>query len=349
MHMICRPELDPGLWNTALSCLPASHVLQSWEWGQVKSAHNWAPARLLWEQDGRPVAAAQVLRRPLPHTPWGVMYVPKGPALDYANSELLERVFDDLERFARQQHAILLKIDPDTNLTHVVPILTARGWRYSNEQIQFRNTALLDLRLSHDELLAAMKSKTRYNIRLAERKGVTIHDGSVEDIPLFFSLYAETGQRDGFLIRPLAYYQDAWQTFMQADMARMLLAQVEGQTVAGLILFRFGNKVWFMYGASSDRHRNWMPNYLLQWHAIRWAKSVGCTDYDLWGAPDTLDENDSLWGVWRFKEGLGARYAPHIGAYDYPASGLLYWIYTAVLPRYLKLLRRRHDAGLSGG
>ena len=345
--MIYRLETDSKQWNTALSSLTGNHVLQSWEWGQVKIAHNWIPTRLLWEQDGYPVAAAQVLRRPLPYTPWGVMYVPKGPALDYTSPKLLERVLGDLERFARQQHAIFLKVDPDTNSTNVVTALTARGWHYSNEQIQFRNTALLDLTPAQDDLLAAMKSKTRYNIRLGERKGVTVSAGSVEDIPLFYKLYAETGRRDGFMIRPLAYYQDAWRTFIKAGMAQMLLAQVGDQTIAGLILFRFGKKVWFMYGASTNKHRNRMPNYVLQWHAICWAKSVGCTVYDMWGAPDALDEADRLWGVWRFKQGLGARYTPHIGAYDYPALCLLYWMYAAVLPRYLNLLRRRHETGPS--
>ncbi|MBN1579361.1 MAG: peptidoglycan bridge formation glycyltransferase FemA/FemB family protein [Anaerolineae bacterium] len=345
--MIYRTETDSSAWNDALSRLPGNHVLQSWEWGQVKSAHNWTPTRLLWEQGGKPVAAAQVLRRPLPYTPWGIMYVPKGPALDYASPKLLQCVLDDLERFSRRQGAIFLKIDPDTNATDVVTALTARGWRYSDEQIQFRNTALLDLSPTRDALLAEMKSKTRYNIRLGERKGVTITPGSVEDIPLFYRLYAETGHRDGFLIRPLSYYQDAWQTFIQAGMAQMFLAQVEDEAVAGLILFRFGVKVWFMYGASTDKHRNWMPSYVLQWHAICWAKSVGCTVYDMWGAPDTLHENDRLWGVWRFKQGLGARYVPHIGAYDYPASHLLYWMYSVILPRYLNLLRRRHQPDVS--
>jgi peptidoglycan pentaglycine glycine transferase (the first glycine) len=345
--MICRSETNSSLWNAALLCLPDSHVLQSWEWGQVKSIHNWMPTRLLWEQDEYPVAAAQVLRRPLPYTPWGVMYVPKGPALDYSNSRLLDRVLDDLERFAHRQRAIFLKIDPDTNSTNVVTTLASRGWRYSNEQIQFRNTALLDLSPTQDALLEAMKSKTRYNIRLGQRKGVTVSTASVADIPLFYRLYAETGQRDGFLIRPLAYYQDAWRTFIQAGMAQMFLASVQDRTVAGLILFRFGDKVWFMYGASTNEHRSWMPNYVLQWHTICWAKSVGCTGYDMWGAPDMLDENDPLWGVWRFKQGLGARYTPHIGAYDYPASRLLYWMYTILIPRYLGLLRRRHKTGPS--
>jgi lipid II:glycine glycyltransferase (peptidoglycan interpeptide bridge formation enzyme) len=270
------------------------------------------------------------------------MYVPKGPLLDYTNRTLVAHVLADLEEYARRQRAIFCKIDPDTNRSQVTDTLLTRGWHHAAEQIQFRNTALLDLTPQEDELLAAMKSKTRYNVRLARRKGVAIRTGAEPDIPSFYEMYAETGRRDGFLIRPLEYYRDAWQTFLQAGLAHMLLAEVEGDAVAGLILFSFGHTAWFMYGASTGRHRNRMPNYALQWEAIRWAKSAGCTTYDMWGAPDTLAESDRLWGVWRFKEGLGAQFTPHIGAYDYPTSRLFYWAFQNILPRYRDWLRRGH-------
>jgi peptidoglycan pentaglycine glycine transferase (the first glycine) len=130
---------------------------------------------------------------------------------------------------------------------------------------------------------------------------------------------------------------------MEADLARLFLAEHEGQVLAGLLLFHFGDKVWYMYGASSNDKRHLMPNHLLQWEAIRWAKAQGCGLYDMWGAPDALDENDPLWGVYRFKAGLGGRFAPHVGAYDYPVSPLLYRLYQVIMPRYLDFLRRRHQ------
>jgi peptidoglycan pentaglycine glycine transferase (the first glycine) len=351
-------------WNDALLALPARHVLQSWDWGEVKTRHGWLPARLLWARQGQPFAAAQVLRRPVPRTPWSVMYVPKGPALEYGDMETLAQVLGDLEGYARAQRSIFVKIDPDVELPQVgaahpvADVLSTRGWLYSAQQIQFRNTALLDLALSEEDLLAAMKSKTRYNTRLAGRRGVAVRPGTTQDIPRFYEMYDETGTRDGFLIRPFEYYQDTWQTFLERGLAHMLLAEVvegadasaagEGTpsggkrvTVAGLILFLFGDKAWYMYGASTAEHRDRMPNYALQWEAIRWAKSAGCTVYDLWGAPERLEESDSLWGVWRFKEGLGARFTPHIGAHDYPTLPLLYWMYEVALPRYLGWLRRR--------
>jgi lipid II:glycine glycyltransferase (peptidoglycan interpeptide bridge formation enzyme) len=336
---------DRHPWQAALLDLPAPHVLQSWDWGEVKRRHGWSPTRLLWQEGEHPIATAQVLRRPLPYTPWGILYVPKGPILDYAQEAHVARVLGDLEAFARQARAILIKVDPDTDLPQVLQALERRGWRYSEEQIQFRNTALLDLTPAEDDLLMSMKSKSRYNVRLAYRRGVEVRAGDSSEIPLFYQMYAETGERDGFLIRPLAYYRDAWETFLEAGLAHMLLAEVEGQTVAGLILFRFGETAWYMYGASTSEHRKRMPNYALQWEAIRWAKEAGCTCYDMWGAPDALDEDDPLWGVWRFKDGLGATFAPHLGAYDYPARRILYWAFAVALSRYRALLRRRHAAG----
>jgi lipid II:glycine glycyltransferase (peptidoglycan interpeptide bridge formation enzyme) len=340
---------DRSLWHTALLALPSPHVLQSWDWGEVKRRHGWHPARLLWREGDRPIAAALVLQRTLPSAPWSILYVPKGPVLDYAQGALLQRVLDDLQAYAHQRRALFCKVDPDTNLPLVRQALVARGWRYSREQIQFRNTALLDLTPSEDELLMSMKSKTRYNVRLARRRGVMVRTGGPSDSALFYGMYAETGERDGFLIRPLSYYRDAWRTFLGVKLARMLLAEVERELVAGLILFRFGETAWYMYGASTSEHRDRMPNYALQWEAIRWAKDAGCTTYDMWGAPQTLEESDPLWGVWRFKEGFGATFAPHLGAYDYPARPLLYWAFAVALPRYRALLRRRHvaAAGLS--
>jgi lipid II:glycine glycyltransferase (peptidoglycan interpeptide bridge formation enzyme) len=202
---------------------------------------------------------------------------------------------------------------------------------------------LLDLGSPEDELLAAMKQKCRYNVRLAARRGVTIHQGSTADLGTFYHLYAETSQRDGFLIRPQAYYGDAWGSFLDAGLAHLLLAEVEGEAVAGLLLFTFGPTAWYMYGASSSLYRKHMPNNLLQWEAIRQAKGAGCTLYDLWGAPDHLDESDPMWGVVRFKLGLGGQLAQGLGAWDFPASRTTYFLYAAILPRYVSWLQRRHD------
>jgi lipid II:glycine glycyltransferase (peptidoglycan interpeptide bridge formation enzyme) len=330
-------------WNAALLRLPRPHVLQSWEWGAFKERHGWRATRLLLEADGRPRAAASVLRRRAAPLPLSILYVPKGPTFDHGDLDALATALAELEQLARRERAIFVKIDPDVPSENqmVQRLLRDRGWRPSAEQIQFRNTLLSDLTLSEEELLAGMKSKTRYNVRLAARRGVTVRPGTRADLPLFYQMYAETAVRDGFIIRPYEYYEDAWGSFMDAGQAQMLLAYFD-EPLAGVIIFRFGPTAWYFYGASRGRHRNLMPNHLLQWEAMRWAKAQGCTIYDWWGAPDVLDESDPMWGVYRFKEGFGGRFVEGIGAWDFPVSRVLYWLYTALMPRYLNWLRKRH-------
>ncbi len=347
-------------WDRALLALPNPHILQSWAWGEIKSRHGWQATRLLFQEEGRPVAAASVLQRRLPRLPVSVLYVPKGPVLDWTNAALAGHILGELEQLTRRRRALFVKIDPDVYYPDGVPafsprpacapatagLLGTRGWRLSGDQIQFRNTLLLDLACSEDELLAAMKQKTRYNVRLAERRGVTIQHCTTSELETFYRLYAQTAQRDGFVIRPFDYYRDAWGTFLDLGWACLLLARVEGEMVAGLILFTLGPTAWYMYGASSDRYREVMPNYLLQWEAIRCAKDAGCTLYDLWGAPDNLDESDPMWGVVRFKLGLGGQLARGLGAWDFPARPIGYRLYAEVIPRYLDWLRRkRHTSG----
>jgi lipid II:glycine glycyltransferase (peptidoglycan interpeptide bridge formation enzyme) len=356
------PIQDPAKWNQALLAIPFSHLLQSWEWGALKEKYGWHAERLAWlDADGRPCAAAQVLRRRvrLPGLPLSlqVLYCPKGPVFDWSDDRLLQRVLDDLTALCEARGVIQLKIDPDLPLgfgyagdpdaeRNQTGEATARflrqdGWRESREQIQFRNTLTISLQDTEETLLANMKQKTRYNIRLASRRGVAVRPAGIEDLDELYRMFAETSIRDRFAIRNPAYYADAWGSFVQAGLAQPLVAEVEGKAVAGLIVYRFGDTAWYLYGMSRSEHREKMPNHLLQWEAMRWAKQQGCSTYDLWGAPDNPDPGDPMWGVYRFKLGLGARLVRTLGAWDYTERKGLYWLYSLVLPRILAVMRSR--------
>jgi peptidoglycan pentaglycine glycine transferase (the first glycine) len=352
-----KQEKSPAAWQQALGRLPNAHALQSWTWGAFKSRWGWQKIPLLLtvaESSWEPLAAAMILKRKIPRTPFSILYVPKGPILDYNDGPLRRQVLAQLEKVARQERAILIKIDPDVvkawgeEQERPSPIgsqftqeLKARGWLFSNEQIQFRNTVELYLEPSEEELLMAMKQKTRYNIRYAGRKGITVREGGPVDFDTILQMYQETADRDDFTIRPPDYYRDAWGSLYEAGMAQPLLAEFEGEPVAAVILVRFGDKAIYMYGASTEKERRRMPNYLLQWEAIRWAKAQGYRTYDFWGAPDEFVEDDPLWGVWRFKSGFEGEVVHHIGAWDYPARPLFYKLYSQLLPRYLGWLRNR--------
>jgi peptidoglycan pentaglycine glycine transferase (the first glycine) len=353
---------EASSWNAIIAKFPGAHCLQTWEWGQVKSHFGWQPAPKIWrEQSGEIVAAALVLQRVLPIRGLAarlrLLYVPKGPLLDWQNAALRQRVLADLAELARKQGAIFIKIDPDVPLgvgypdqpgaredptgNELVRDLTQAGWQYSEEQIQFQNTILLDLKPDLETLLSRMKQKTRYNIHLAERKGVSVRPGRLDELPTLYRMYAETANRDGFVIRDEKYYLNLWTTFIQAGLAEALVAEVDHEPAAAVIIFRFAGNAWYMNGMSRPAHREKMPNHLLQWEAIRSAKAAGATSYDFWGAPDVFDESDSLWGVYRFKEGFGGEVVRHIGAWDLPARPLMYRLYTQILPRILDGMRRR--------
>jgi lipid II:glycine glycyltransferase (peptidoglycan interpeptide bridge formation enzyme) len=354
---------DGLTWNHWISALPGAHILQTWEWGQVKSRFGWQPVTQVWrDRDGELTAAALILSRALPIAGFSarlkVFYIPKGPLLrDWGDPVLRLRVLQDLQALAERQGAIFIKIDPEVPLEErsafsevgrgdaigqaLAADLEKSGWLFSGEQVQFRSTVLVDLAAPEEELLARMKAKTRYNIRLAGRKGVQVRAGTEADFGLLYRMYAETSLRDGFAIRDEGYYRDVWGTFLRSGLAVPLVAEVSGEPVAAVVIFVFSGKAWYLYGMSREIHRDKMPNHLLQWEAIRWAKASGCSCYDLWGAPDRFDESDRLWGVYRFKEGLGGRVVRHIGAWDLPIRPSYYRLYTELLPRLLDWMRRR--------
>ncbi|NOZ72514.1 MAG: peptidoglycan bridge formation glycyltransferase FemA/FemB family protein [Chloroflexi bacterium] len=340
--MTPTPISDPLQLDALLLHFARPHILQSSHWAALK-APTWQSQALLWGEVEHPVAVANVLTRRLGRLPVGVQYVPKGPIVA-GDSTTWSEVLAGLEQQVRQSGALFIKIDPDVDAESeagqiLITLLQKRGWVFSPDQIQFRNTVLSDLSQNEETLLAGMKQKTRYNIRLAARRGVQVHTSA--DFDTFYDLYAQTSQRDGFLIRPRDYYLRVMQRLQSAGLGQLLLAEVEGRPVAGVFLFRFGATAWYFYGASSNEHRRLMPNYLLQWEAMRWAKAQGCTTYDWWGAPNTLTESDPMWGVVRFKLGFGGSLRQWIGAWDYAPRPALYRLYTQFMPRILAILRRR--------
>ncbi len=371
---------QPKEWNQVISHLPEQHFLQTWEWAQVKAKYAWIPMPFVWRDDsGNIIAATMILKKKILSRGFAarlsILYAPKGPLLDWNNEALRTRVLNDLESFAKKQGAIFLKVDPDVVLGRGVPksaddvpdnagqavrselTRSGRGWVYSSDQIQFQNTVLIDLSASEEEMLARMKPKTRYNVRLAEKKGVTVRVGTLGDLPLLYKMYAETSVRDGFVIRNEEYYMTVWKLFMQ-NVERLtlnvptcipLIAEVDNDPVAAIFLFIFAGRAYYVYGMSRDLHREKMPTYLLQWEAMKRAKANGCNAYDLWGAPDVFDENDSMWGVYRFKEGLGGEVIRILGAYDFAPNKLWYKLYTEVMPRVLDVMRSRGKAKTKQG
>lgn len=349
-------EAEIRNWDKLLLQFPDAHILQTSQWAEAKAQNGWQPL-YFWagKNPDAPEALALILKKQvtLLGLKFTVLYCPKGPVLDWEKAQLVEETLQFLQDFAKKEKAIFIKIDPDVLIgtgesggddLRIPERLEARGWQFSQDQIQFRNTVLIDLSQSEEELLAAMKQKTRYNIRLAVKKGVVIREGKAEELAMLYKMYAETAVRDDFVIRGEEYYLKTWRIFLDAGMARILIAEADDQPIAALILFHFNGISRYMYGMSTAQARELMPNHLLQWEAIRLSKSLGCQSYDFWGAPDVFDESDSMWGVYRFKQGFNGTTARHIGAWDFTPQPLLYKIYTQYLPKLLDFMRRRGKA-----
>ena len=321
-------------WDELVARDPRGHLLQTWAWGELKRAFGWIPVRLAVERDGVLLAGAQVLYRRL--GPLSLGYIPKGPVVarkdvQQTNSlRALNALWEAIHCRSRRMRAISLKVEPEWYEEETSPHdrLLAQGLRPSKECIQPRRTIIVDLRPDEEQLLAGMKSKWRYNIRLSVRKGVIVREGTTGDMATFYDLMRITGERNGFGIHSRNYYRRALELFAPSGRAVLYMAYYRDLPLAGLIAYAFNRQSWYMYGASSNEHRELMPNHQLQWRAMQWAKSKGSTQYDLWGIPDTKTDSPtaSLAGVQRFKEGFGGRVVRYAGAYDYVYSPPLYWV-----------------------
>ncbi len=329
-------EVSLSEWRDFVKDNPGTHLLQTGEWGELKSSFDWEAARLIVDDIG-----AQLLFRKL-RLGLSFGYVPKGPIGAEQERRNYQRFWDEIDAVCRRKRAIFLKVEPDAWDDAAMgrpgkDLLEASGkarWQPSPHSIQPRRTLVVDLRGSEQEILGRMKPKCRYNIGLAVRKGVTVRPW--RDVPAFHAMMQATGKRDGFAVHSAEYVQRAFDLFSGSGMVELLTALHEGRHLAGLMAFRRGRRAWYLYGASTDESRELMPNYLLQWEAMRWARRYDCAEYDLWGVPDEDEarleagfesRHDGLWGVYRFKRGFGGQLRRAAQAQDRVFQPLLYSLY----------------------
>jgi lipid II:glycine glycyltransferase (peptidoglycan interpeptide bridge formation enzyme) len=338
-------------WDNFVLSHPNGHLLQSYAWGDFKRRHQWPAMRVIITEPGsdQVLAGAQILFREMAGL--SIAYIPKGPVVDWDNHQLVQTLMQTLRQVTRRRRSIYLKIEPNCQADPRFEslLLDQYGFRVSDETVQPRSTVRIALDGPPEKWLERMKPKTRYNIRLAERRGVKCRladPSNPADFDAFYRLMEQTGQRDSFGIHSAVYYKDAWETFHNSPEGNgsgaLWLAEFEGQIVGGVMVFAFGSEAAYFYGASSDEHRREMPTYLLQWQAMQWAKSQGARWYDLWGIPDEIsteandheNENlsqknvrDGLWGVYRFKQGFGGEVVRYTGAYDLVYNRAMYLLW----------------------
>lgn len=298
---------------------PRAHMMQTSMWGKVKKEWDWTG--FIVRGDSNEIkGVCGVLIRQIPMTPFKMMYAPRGPVCDLSDTETVTALVKSITEFGKKNKAYTFKIDTDTLATNTgyIDLLKSLGFVFKEhgtgfDTVQARCIFRLGLEgKTEEEVMAGFHSKTRYNTRLAERKGVRIEVKGREACEDFHSLMLLTGERDNFATRSTEYFERIMDAFGKD--ARIYFAYFEDKLLAGALDVHIGDKVWYVYGASSNEMRNLMPTYLVQWSCIKWAMEEGCNWYDFRGGYP--DENNPLHGIYKFKKGFCEDYMEFMGEAD---------------------------------
>lgn len=294
--------------------------MQSVRWGGVKPGwlHHAVISR---DGDGRIQGSMLVLVKRFPWPLKAFLYSPRGPVWDYQDPFVLQDLLVGVRQLADRYHAYSFKMDPLVEETDSSRIFALRAagfsyvpWQTDEQVIQSRNNYILELGgRNEEELLQSFKSKCRYNIRLAQRKGVVCGVYGKERLGDFQRLMEETGKRDGFRVRSQEYFAGMMDAL--GDCCRLYLCDYKGEPLSGAICVQYGERTCYVYGASTAHRREVMPNYLMQWEMIRWAVESGCSIYDFQGVPCWYDPAHPNYGVYRFKTGFNGRLAIYAGEF----------------------------------
>ncbi|MBC6935237.1 MAG: peptidoglycan bridge formation glycyltransferase FemA/FemB family protein [Chloroflexi bacterium] len=346
---------SPEQWDSFVAAQPRAHILQLAAWGELKAAYGWSVERVALAEGSQIVAGAQLLFRRLPFRLGSLAYLAMGPypqplpltpslnsergQTGAAGSDGMRRLWQAVDACARRHHAAFLKWEPGIiEASHDSP--AELGFRESAQTIQPPRTILIEIGDDDETILARMNQGTRRKIRQSLKNGVRYWQASRAEVDIFNGMMQTTGARNAFGVHAPGYYERAYDLFVPSGQAALILAEHEGDPLAGIMVFAVGRTAWYLYGASSDTKRNLMAAYGVQWEAIRWAKARGCTVYDMWGIPDedetTLEasfqeRSDGLWGVYGFKRGWGGRVARSLGAWDKVYNPLVYNAYKAAV------------------
>lgn len=334
----------PG-WDDAAVRSPQGHVLQSTAWAKIREAQGWRPE---FHQLGAPAPSGAPTPVPLPVAlvlwralPAGqsLAYVPRGPIA--ADRPQLEAALSKLAALARERRAIFLKVDPEIGADFGAAALRAAGFRRAPDIQPVIATLELDLGPEEDALLAALEKDTRWSVRQAEKRGVSIREAiGDEDLRALYDLYAETGQRAGFITRTWDYYRRMWGTLVAAGHAKVRLAEKDGKPVAGALTWRCGEREVYQSAATNDAGRSAYAAYGLLWRCIIEARKGGARRFDFGGIPvDVTRKDDPMYGPYQFKKGFAGTPRRFVGAHDAVPNELAYRAYALAEPLYTRALQ----------
>jgi len=318
-------------YESFLKANQKGHFMQSPQWARIKSF--WQNEVVIVEdKNGDIKGSMSLLIRRIPFLPYTMMYSPRGPVCDPHDSATLQELLTKTKQLAKKYKSYVLKMDPDIEKedAQFEKIMKSLGYQLKGglkpyEGIQPRFVFRLDVKArTPEEVLQSFHQKTRYNIRLALKKGVEVRVGTRDDLVEYHKLMVDTGIRDKFIVRSRQYYEKVYDS-LGSEHVRLFMAYYEGQPIAGSIAIVYGNKCWYLYGASSNEFRNLMPNYLLQWEMIKLAIESGCDLYDFRGATGDLNEDSPLYGLYKFKKGFNGKFTEFVGMFDYVFKPFIYF------------------------
>lgn len=328
-------------WDAFLAQTAGGHHVQTSLWAQVKASLGWQVARLIVRRDDSIVAGAQLLIRSIPMLgTYG--YMSKAPIISLDDPALFELVIREMKRLIKTQRIRNLVMQLPDNGQDFEVKLPEWGFQISRDKLGLSATVVLDLAQDLDELLAQMKSKTRYNVRLGRRKGITVREGTGEDLSTFYQMLTATGERQGFVSNTEEYYADLWRILEPHGYCKLFLAEYQDEPVSGMLAITFGDTVIYKRGAWNGRHGKLRPNEVMHWSAIEWAKSHGFRYYDFEGIdPDAAKKviqgepipNSATQSVTRFKIGFGGQILLLPDTYNYIDSRFLNWSYHKGYPK----------------
>lgn len=320
--MLTEWQHSPAEWDKRAASAMDGGLLQSWAWGEFQRALGNQVFRLVDEQTGF-IVQAQKLRA----GPQNILVISRGPVGENWSDANIKEFTSSIKQFAAAQNCFLVRMDAPADEHQPFP-----GWKKAYDR-QPRHTLIIDTRPSEDELLAAMKPKWRYNIKVAQKNQVTIRrSADPKDATAFAALMNQTTERQHFASYDAKYFATLLQTLGPANQAELLFAELSGKPIAGLLMCRFASAAYYLHGGSDYEHRAMMAPHLLQWEAIKIAKTNN-QSYDFWGVasnPPANEQEKSWAGITRFKQGFAPKTTTtgYAGTYELPVKALTYALYS---------------------
>lgn len=349
IDIIYEPDEE---YESFVSAHSKGHLFQSKYWKDVKCNWHWC-AIVSKSLKGEIQGTMAVLIRKVPFTPFSLMYAPRGPVCDKDDVKTIVELTYAAKMLGKEKRAYVLKIDPDIDYDDISfrTVMQEIGYKLlpsaeGFQNIQAQNVIRLNIGgLTKEQVFAGFKQKTRYNIRLAARRGVGIRECGYEAIEDFSQLMQETGERDNFGVRNSAYFVNMLRAL--GSHGALFMAYYDNKPIAGTMFAYYGDKAWYLYGASSNSYRNVMPNYLLQWTMIQRAMDLGCRIYDFRGV--TIGKNgEDGGGLLKFKSGWGGELKTFVGEFEYEYMPIINMMMKKLIPFGKKLIMAGQRKGRAG-